>query len=168
MVVLLGACTPQLPPFLPLGPAEVTTLYDKRPAEAALHGCWDHDPQARLAPGAASPRPGSALFDSLSLTGTGASAIRLPARALPHPVSASGLSFRVPCPAQMTTERIATLQRALAARGLYDGPISGHMSAATRAAIRAYQGARGLDSDLLSLAAARQMGLIDIGLEESP
>ncbi|QOL83166.1 hypothetical protein F3W81_09745 [Pseudooceanicola spongiae] len=66
----------------------------------------------------------------------------------------------------MTPARIASLQRALAARGLYAGSISGQMNSATQDAVQAYQAPLGLDSRQLSLAAARQMGLIDIGLED--
>jgi hypothetical protein len=68
--------------------------------------------------------------------------------------------FRAPCPAEMTPEFVATLQRALKARGLYLLPLTGVLDAPTRTAIRRYQTARGLDSDHLSLAAARDLGLV--------
>lgn len=68
--------------------------------------------------------------------------------------------FRTPCAAEMTPEFIATLQRALKARGLYLLPLTGALDAPTREAIRRYQRARGLDSDHLSLAAARDLGII--------
>ena len=70
------------------------------------------------------------------------------------------LLFRTPCPEELTPELVASLQRALAARGLYRGPVSGEMDAATRAAVRAFQRPQGLDSSLLSLTAARQLGLV--------
>lgn len=77
--------------------------------------------------------------------------------------------FRTPCPEALTPEVIATLQRALAARGLYMAETSGSIDAATRSAIRAYQGPRGLNSDRLSLAAARELGVVaaDFGQIES-
>lgn len=68
--------------------------------------------------------------------------------------------FRAPCDQDLTSEGIASLQRALEVRGLYDGPISGVMSMATRRAVRAYQRPQGLDSGLLSLRAGRQLGII--------
>lgn len=68
--------------------------------------------------------------------------------------------FRVPCPAEETPDFIATLQRALKARGLYLAPLTGAMDATTRTAIRRFQAERGLDSDVLSFAAARELGLI--------
>jgi hypothetical protein len=73
--------------------------------------------------------------------------------------------FRTPCEAALTPDVIATLQRALAARGFYEGEPTEVLDAATRSAIRAYQGARGLNSDRLSLAAARDLGVIaaDLG-----
>jgi hypothetical protein len=67
--------------------------------------------------------------------------------------------FETACESDLTPDVVASLQRALAARGLYDGPATGAMDAATRAAVRRYQRPRGLDSALLSLAAARDLGL---------
>lgn len=68
--------------------------------------------------------------------------------------------FRTPCAAEFTPTFVATLQRALKARGLYLLPLTGSLDAPTREAIRRYQTARGLDSDHLSLAAARELGLV--------
>ena len=68
--------------------------------------------------------------------------------------------FRTPCDGAITSDVIATLQRALAARGFYQGEPTGLLDPLTRAAIRAYQSPRGLNSDLLSLAAARDLGII--------
>ncbi|MCR9147217.1 MAG: peptidoglycan-binding protein [Rhodobacteraceae bacterium] len=70
--------------------------------------------------------------------------------------------FETPCPADLTPEFNASLQRALKARGHYTGPVNGKLDARTRAAIRAYQKAQGLDSGILSVAAARQLGLIAV------
>lgn len=68
--------------------------------------------------------------------------------------------FRSPCPQEMTVEFIASLQRALKARGLYVLPLTGQMDAPTRAALRRFQAERGLESDRLSLGAARELGLV--------
>jgi hypothetical protein len=70
--------------------------------------------------------------------------------------------FQAPCPAQQTPQFIASVQRALAARGLYRGPITSQMDSPTRAAIRKYQAQQGLDSGILSTAAARKLGLIEV------
>lgn len=67
--------------------------------------------------------------------------------------------FETPCAAQDDPAFIATLQRALAARGHYSGPVTGVMDRRTQAAIRAFQRPQGLDSGVLSLAAARLLGL---------
>ncbi|PWK60713.1 peptidoglycan-binding domain-containing protein [Roseicyclus mahoneyensis] len=70
------------------------------------------------------------------------------------------LWFQIPCEMQVgDPEFIASLQRALAARGLYQGPVTGEMTRRTERAIRAYQEPQGLDSTILSLAAAQQLGL---------
>ena len=68
--------------------------------------------------------------------------------------------FRTPCPDALTPEVIRTLQRALAARGLFMGEPSGSIDTVTRTAIRAYQGPRGLNSDRISLAAAQELGVV--------
>ena len=67
--------------------------------------------------------------------------------------------FPAPCPAQMTVTFIASLQRALKARGLYIGAVTGEFDAATGEALRQFQAERGLDSAVLSLGAARALGL---------
>lgn len=68
--------------------------------------------------------------------------------------------FQSPCPAEMTPDFVASLQRALKARGLYLLPLTGTLDAATESAIQRFQADRGLDSPRLSLAAARELGLI--------
>lgn len=73
--------------------------------------------------------------------------------------------FETPCPNALTQEFTASVQRALAARGQYRGPETGQMDPRTRAAIRRFQSEQGLDSGVLSLAAARQLGLIAVRRE---
>jgi hypothetical protein len=68
--------------------------------------------------------------------------------------------FRTPCDADLTPEVLTTLQRALAVRGFYVGEPTGSFDPGTRRAIRAFQLQRGLNSDRLSLAAARDLGVI--------
>ncbi len=70
--------------------------------------------------------------------------------------------FETPCPEVLTRELVASLQRALQVRGLYSVFVSGEMDRATRRAIRRYQMQQGLDSSLLSLAAARRLGLVTV------
>ena len=74
--------------------------------------------------------------------------------------------FETPCPLREgDPDFIAQIQRALAARGLYDGPVSGDYDARTRAAVRAYQAPSGLESGTLSSASARELGLVALGRE---
>ena len=74
--------------------------------------------------------------------------------------------FKSPCAADLTADFIATLQRALKARGYYLLPLTGEMDAATSAAIRRFQAERGLDSPVLSLAATRELGITATALED--
>lgn len=76
------------------------------------------------------------------------------------------LWFRTPCEADLPPDFVASLQRALQARGLYRGAITGAMDARTRHAVRRYQAPKGLDSAILSLTAARKLGLVAVERSE--
>lgn len=71
--------------------------------------------------------------------------------------------FETPCPNVIDKEFVASLQRALAARNLYSGPISGTLDNPTLGAIKSYQQAQGLSSEILSMASARSLGLVPYG-----
>lgn len=73
--------------------------------------------------------------------------------------------FAAPCPESITPEFIASLQRALYARGYMRGAITGVMDAPTRQAVLAYQSARGLKSDKVSLKTAQDLGLVAVALD---
>ena len=78
------------------------------------------------------------------------------------------IRFETPCPETLTPAFIASLQRALAARGFYVGAATGRMDAPTRKAIATYQARQGLKSDQLALQTARTLGLVAVprdGLE---
>lgn len=70
--------------------------------------------------------------------------------------------FETPCDDVLTPAFIASLQRALTARGFYAGIQTGVFDPPTRAAIRAFQQPDGIDSGVLSLAAARKLGLVAV------
>lgn len=71
--------------------------------------------------------------------------------------------FETPCSDALTPEFVETLQRALAVRGLYQGPVSGAFDDATRSAMRQYQISEGgPDSPVLALKTARSLGLIAV------
>ena len=78
------------------------------------------------------------------------------------------LWFRTPCEAELTPDVISSLQRALQARGLYSGAINGEMDRPTRRGVRKYQAPLGLDSGILSLAAARKLGLSVVDTPTDP
>ncbi|QUJ77160.1 peptidoglycan-binding protein [Sulfitobacter albidus] len=70
--------------------------------------------------------------------------------------------FETPCPPAFTVEFVSTLQRALQARGLYAGAVTGNMDAATRRAVLAVQTADGLPADVLSIKTARALGIVAV------
>ena len=72
------------------------------------------------------------------------------------------LRFEALCEAKIDRAFIENLQRALKARGFYDGPDNGKMNSGTRRAIRLYQIDQGIDSTILSHETAQQLGLIAI------
>ena len=74
--------------------------------------------------------------------------------------------FEIPCPPSFTVEFVSTLQRALQARGLYTGAVTGNMDAATRRAVLAVQTQRGLPSDVLSIETARELGIVAVARSE--
>ena len=161
----LAACgaTPRIP--LPqttaaLGETVIRGTDRDAPAGADPSSCWGRDfqparietvtEQVRVRPAVRAP-DGTVLEPAAFRTETRQTILR----------DREPLLFPAPCPEVMDAEFIATLQRALAARGIYRGPITGSLDAATRSAIRAFQRPQGLDSSVLSTAAAQQLGLVD-------
>lgn len=76
------------------------------------------------------------------------------------------IHIRTPCPEEMTVEFVASVQRALKARGFYTAQVTGAMDAPTLDAIRRFQEGQGLDSPVLSLAGAKTLGLVKTELDE--
>lgn len=76
------------------------------------------------------------------------------------------VAFETLCPPHYTQDFVESLQRALAARGYYRGPVNGRLDAALGQAVQDYQRATGPDSPLLSMAAARRLGLVPLSPEE--
>ena len=68
--------------------------------------------------------------------------------------------FAAPCPAEITVGFVASLQRALKARGRFFAPVTGAWDDETLAALQKFQRERGLDSPVISLAAAQELGLV--------
>lgn len=75
--------------------------------------------------------------------------------------------FETPCAQDMTPEFIASVQRALVARGYLTGEATGVLDAPTRRAIETYQSRAGINAEMLTVAAARKLGLwaVDLSIE---
>ncbi|HPD93474.1 MAG: peptidoglycan-binding protein [Rhodobacter sp.] len=138
-----------------------------------LAACQVNPPEPEVrrdeaAPASLSPVEGAACWatdrvparTATDLVAVGPTGERQPRTRVLHP--AEDRLFAVPCPDQMGPDTIASLQRALAARGLHGGAVTGVMDAETAAAVRRYQAPRGLDSAILSLDAAQQLGLVPV------
>jgi hypothetical protein len=76
------------------------------------------------------------------------------------------VTFETLCPPAYTPDLVASLQRALQARGLYHGKVDGSLGPALGRAIQDFQRAAGPDSPILSLDAARDLGLVALSREE--
>ncbi len=70
--------------------------------------------------------------------------------------------FETICPPAFTVDFVSTMQRALSARGFYRGEISGILDAQTGRAVQDFQRENGPDSPLLSISAARTLGLVTL------
>lgn len=75
-----------------------------------------------------------------------------------------GEPFQIVCPQVYTSDFVSTLQRALIVRRAYTGPVSGVMDATTQAAVQAFQQPMGIDSPLLSIRVARDLGIVAVPL----
>ncbi len=72
--------------------------------------------------------------------------------------------FEAPCPVtQEDPDFVMQVQRALAVRGLYAGPVHGLYDVPTRAAVEAFQTPLGYESGTLSTEAAKVLGLVALG-----
>lgn len=158
-VLAVAAC--QLPQDGPRG-AGALTFYDSPPRGANPEACWGKDE---------SPAVIETVTERLLVTpevlaedGTVKSEAVYAERSVQRIVQERREQwFETPCQDKYTPDIVASLQRALSVRGLYGGAIDGEMNAGTRAAVRAYQAPRGLDSQVLSLEAALQLGLVAFG-----
>lgn len=74
--------------------------------------------------------------------------------------------YRSLCADQKTPEFLSSLQRALAVRDYYQGPITGKLDTPTQAAIKRYQEAKGSRLPTITLETARELGLIAINRNE--
>ncbi|WP_397544512.1 peptidoglycan-binding protein [Roseovarius salis] len=160
----LGGCQTSLPD---LAPPERMSTRDKAPPWAAPGTCWGKDEtpavietvteQVMLQP--AQVRDDGTVTEPAAYKTETRQKIVKPRK---------DTWFETPCEDQLTPQFNASLQRALKARGHYRGPVTGRMDRRTRAAIRAYQKPQGLDSAMISLAAARQMGLVTVESSDAP
>lgn len=77
------------------------------------------------------------------------------------------VEFETPCNAVLTPPFLASVQRALLARGYYRGPITGFFDARTRAAVERFQIAQDdVPTAQLTLQTARTLGLIALPRED--
>ncbi|SLN30228.1 Putative peptidoglycan binding domain protein [Roseovarius litorisediminis] len=156
--LVLAACQSALPrPFKP----EVVQLLDQEPQYPRPGTCWEKS----SIPDAGAPLTGR-MWEIPSSSGTNGSDVKPAADDAELQESdfeaRKDIWFETPCREVLTPEFIASLQRALKARNLYAGPVTGEYGTQTSAAVYSYQAPQGLQTGVLSIAAARQMGLVAI------
>ena len=160
LLAVLSACQSALPLAGPNEPEIVQTLQEAPPG-AAPGTCWGKD----VTPAVIETVTEQVLLQPAQVRGDGT--VEDPAIYKTETRQAIVKERRVtwfetPCASDQTPDFVASVQRALKVRGLYRGPVTGQMDARTRAAVRAYQKPEGLDSGILSLAAARRLGLATV------
>lgn len=157
-VVALSACN-ATGPIAGLGEPALAQTYERAPPGAPPGSCWGKDvtpaiietvTERILVQPAQVKDDGTVLSEPIYKLETHQAIVR----------ERRELWFQTPCEDQLTPDFLASLQRALQARGFYHGPISGTLDARTRHAVRKYQKPQGLDSSILSLTAARKLGLV--------
>jgi hypothetical protein len=147
IALCLGGCAA---PVAVVAPETLVLAAEARPVKSALPpgpGCWGRD---RL----------PAVIETETITrATGAGSYRSESRQ--SIVSeARQVWIQTPCYDELTPDTVITLQRALRARAYYLGALDGALSPETMAAIRRFQADHGLDTKVLSLKAARVLGLV--------
>ncbi len=167
--LLLAACAPR--PQLPatadqsLLAAEILRTRDGTAPKGPQGACWAQDSspavietvteQVQVSPEQRA-EDGSLLAPATYRTKTATRMVR----------DRETVWFRAPCPDEMTPDFIASLQRALKARGYFLAPLTGVLDTATIDALRRFQTERGLDSRQLSLGAARDLGLVTTDISQ--
>ena len=73
-----------------------------------------------------------------------------------------GPRFETVCPQRYTPDFVATLQRALIVRRAYRGEVTGLMDEDTSLALQQFQRDRGIDSPLLAVGVARDLGIVAV------
>lgn len=166
-VMMLGACQSTAPGAVVarLGEPELEQRLDTPPPGARAGSCWGKD----VTPAVVETVTEHVLLQPAQVTVEG----EVTAPALYKTETQQRIVrerreiwFETPCDSQMDAAFVETLQRALKARGHYRGPINGEMDTTTRRAVRRYQQPQGLDSAILSMAAARQLGLVAYSFDE--
>jgi hypothetical protein len=159
LAACVGAPVPDAPSRADFS-AELIVTRDAAPPKGPAGACW----QADIKPAVIETVTEQILVEPerLSEDGTRIPAIYSSETSQRIVEDRGTVWFRAPCAHEMTVDFVATLQRALKARGFYLLPLTGVLDAPTRDAIRRYQRARGLDSDHLSLAGARDLGLLAV------
>ena len=162
----LAACAPAPEPAtrLDLGDEVIITDFTLGPPDARPGACYGKD----VTPGVIEHVTEQVMVAEAEIGPTGN--ILKPAQyektTTQHLVTGrEPIFFETPCPPRWTPDFIASLQRALQTRGHYAGAASGTLDQATRAAIRQFQIARGLNSAILSTESARALGLVEVDLE---
>lgn len=159
LFLALGACQAQAP--LGAGEPGVTRLFQPAPPGAAPGTCWGKTETPAVIETVTEQvlvQPAEVLADG---SVTAPPAYRTETRQM-IVEERRETWFETPCEDVLTVEFVQSLQRALAARGLYGGPLTGEMDARTRHAVRRFQAPGGLDSGILSLDTARRLGLVAI------
>lgn len=157
--LVLGACTP--PGASTGGKLSKFQIVQTAPVDAASGTCWGN----RVSPAVIETVEREILVQPAQVSSDG----RIQQPAIYRKESRQEIVqerrevwTQIVCVTAFTDDFVASLQRALAARGFYKGPASGLMDNRTRTAIRKLQSEDGFEEAVLTLATARKLGLIAV------
>ncbi|TNF20359.1 MAG: peptidoglycan-binding protein [Rhodobacteraceae bacterium] len=160
VLAVLAACT-HSPPEAPATRFAFTALEAARipaPADAPAGTCWARD----VTPAVVETQTAQVIVQPAILNSDGsllAPAIYATETEQQIVEPRREYVFETLCAPEITPEFIASLQRALQARGRYGGAITGTITPETELAIRDFQRGQGLETRLLTMQTARQLGL---------
>lgn len=156
MAFALSACAPNAIE----APANIDPIFlATAPPDAPSGTCWDKT----ISPAVIETRTQKTLLRSARISADGQiqAAPIYKTKTIHHVVRPrQEYWFQTLCGAQLPPDFIASVQRALQARGHFSGPVTSKMDKRTRVAVRRYQQSKGVNSEALALSTARELGLI--------
>jgi len=169
-LLALGACDTSLSTVSRNATPNLYTPAPLAPADAAEGTCWDRTESPALVQTITE----TVLVQPAQISATGTVQAPPVYRTVDKQVIVQERQirwFQIPCPQDLTPSFVASVQRALALRGLYEGEDTGQMDKTTRKAIETFQltnHVSALDHSWLTVERAQKLGLWTVDVPPPP